>query len=71
MGAHLKNFKNLKAVVLNLSWFAAPFQSLSTLVAPGHQYGFAISRQSYLVNASARSPRKTAPWPLRGAESSG
>jgi len=29
--------------------------------------GYAISRQSYLVKASARGPQKTAPWPPRGA----
>jgi len=26
-----------KSVVPNLSWFVAPFQRLSTLVAPAHQ----------------------------------
>jgi len=30
--------------------------------------GHAISRQSYLVEASARGPQKTAPWPSRVAE---
>jgi len=33
--------------------------------------GFAISRQRYLVKASARGPRKTAPFSPRGAEGSG
>jgi len=28
--------------------------------------GYAISRQSHLVKASARGPKRTAPWPPRG-----
>jgi len=67
-----------KAVVLKLSWFVARFQRLSTLVAPCSSIkianfilGFALSRQSYLVKASAPGPRRTAPWPLRGDEGAG
>ena len=67
-----------KPVVLNLSWFAVPFQRLLTVVAPCSStkiprfaLGFAISRQSYLAKASACGPWKTAWWPLGGAECPG
>ena len=60
-------------MVLNLSWFVAPFQRLSTLVAPCSSIkipkfvlGFVISRQSYLVKTSARGLRRTASWPQGG-----
>jgi len=70
---HLKNSCVRPWVVLNLSWFVAPFQRLLTLVPPcssikipNFVLGFAISRQSYLVKASARVPRRTAPWLPQG-----
>jgi len=68
----------LKAVVLNLSWSVAHFQRLSTLVTlrssievPNFVLGFAISRQNYLVKASARWPRRTPPWSPRVTEGPG
>jgi len=61
------------SVVLKLSWFLAPFQRLSTLVAPCSSIkilifvlGFAISRQSYLIKASARGPGEALRGPQGG-----
>jgi len=65
--------QSFRPVFPNLLWFVAPFQRLSTLVTPclsikipNFVLGFAISRQSYLVKASARGLRRTALWPRRG-----
>jgi len=61
---------NTRPVVLNLPWFVAPFQRLSTLVAPcssiqipSFVLGFAIPRQSYSVapGEPLRGPQE-GPW---------
>jgi len=49
----------IRAVLLNLSWSVAPCSSIKT---SSFVLGFAISRQSYLVKASARGSWRTAPW---------
>jgi len=35
-----QRYELFRAVVLNISWFVAPFQRLSTLVAPCSSIGF-------------------------------
>jgi len=61
-----------KPMVLNLSWFMAPFQRLSTLVAPCSSIkipsfflGFAVSRQIFSKDVCLW-PQRTALWPPRG-----
>jgi len=56
----------MAAVVLKLSWAVAPFDRLSTLVVPCSSIKIPMSRQSYLVKASARDPERIAPWPPVG-----
>jgi len=47
-------------------WFVAPFQTLSTLMAPCSSLRFCnITAEPFRV------PRRTAPWPSRGTEGSG
>jgi len=64
-----------RPVVLNLSWFVAPFQRLSTLVAPcssieiplslAFTLGFCNITAELFAKTSAHGSRRTASWPPR------
>jgi len=67
-----------KSVVLKPSWSVAPSEDSQHLWPPCSSIeisifvvGFAISWQSYLINASACGPWRTALWTLRGTKGPG
>jgi len=68
----LPAFPKQPSTRLLTQWFSIfhglwpPSKDCQHLWPPPHHYCFAISRQSYVVKASARGHRRTAPWTPRG-----
>jgi len=58
-----------RTVVFNLSWFVAPFQRLSTLVAPCSSIGCCnITAKLFSTDLCSWPPERTVSWLPRGTE---